>query len=94
MALPPEVDQLAMEPADDALLDNTLPEEDGSYTISIRVSPDGMFTVGRDGDEASEVPADSIKGALTAALEIYRADGKATAEAQFDAGFSGREEVR
>lgn len=46
---------------------------------------------GEADEYASFRPAKDIKDALTQALAIYKADGQATADAQFDAGFSGQE---
>ena len=75
----------------------TEPMDDGSYTICIRVDADGSISVGLEqeatgpADEyAGLKPAEDIKDALTQALAIYKQDGKATAESQFDAGFTGK----
>lgn len=91
MALPQDPMAPAMEPAEPA------PVDDGSYTICIRVDADGSISVGLEqeatgpADEyAGLKPAEDIKDALTQALAIYKQDGKATAESQFDAGFTGK----
>ena len=75
----------------------TEPMDDGSYTICIRVDADGSISVGLEqeatgpADEyAGLKPAADVKDALTQALAIYKQDGKATAESQFDAGFTGK----
>lgn len=69
---------------------------DGSYEICIRVYSDGKLAVGVESGGAEEQgesnykPAESIKDALTKALEIYKADGKGeAADDAFNAGFSG-----
>lgn len=79
------------------------PEKQG-YSIVIKVDADGGLSVGVEtaaqeqaenpGSESGEStyrPAADVKDALTQALAIYKADGQATADAQFDAGFSGQE---
>ncbi len=69
--------------------------DDGSYTICIRVAADGSLSVGMEDEGAEDEyaglkPAEDIKDALTQALAIYKQDGKATAESQFDSGFTGK----
>lgn len=91
MALPSALTRSAADMPPAGSIDAAPPADDGSYRIVIDVIPDGTFLVGKDGDEEGMRPADSIKQALTHALEIFRADGQASAEAQFDAGFAGKD---
>jgi hypothetical protein len=87
----------AMEPAGPEVGEASEAQDDGSYTICIHVAADGALSVGLEqeaADPADEYaglkPAEDIKDALTQALAIYKQDGKATAESQFDAGFTGK----
>lgn len=97
MALPQDPMAPAMEPNEAMEPAGPESQDDGSYTICIHVAADGALSVGLEqeaADPADEYagmkPAEDIKDALTQALAIYKADGKATAEAQFDQGFTGK----
>lgn len=71
-------------------------QEETGYTLCINVTPDGQlaFGVEREGMEPTYKPAESIKEALTMALEAYKADGQAAddagADAEFNAGYADR----
>lgn len=77
---------------------DTAPAEgaDTGYTLCINVTPDGQlaFGVERDGAEPTYKPAESIKEALTMALEAYKADGQmgddGMADQEFDSGYADR----
>jgi len=75
---------------------DTAPAEEAGYTLCINVSPDGKlaFGVEREGMEPTYKPAESIKDALTMALEAYKADGQAgddgMADQEFSAGYTDR----
>ena len=68
---------------------------DGSLSVGLENEAAEMAAApgSADGEAAEESgyrPAEDIKDALTQALSIYKADGQATAESQFDSGFSGK----
>ena len=99
----PMQDPMAGEEDGSLAPDPAAAEDDGSFTVCIKCLADGTFMVGKEGaeqaDESPEAeasedsgmqPADTKKQALTIALGIINASGRDTAEAQFDAGFSGR----
>lgn len=70
-------------------------EADGTLRVGVEdESAEATAEQGEDpGMEADEYAsfqeAKDIKEALTMALQIYKADGQAAAEAQFDNGFKG-----
>jgi hypothetical protein len=81
-------------------------QDNGGYTVCIKVTPDGKFSVGVETaqQEASEqqagsesggsyTPAGDVKSALTMALEIIRNDGQMpdeSGQAEFDSGYTNR----
>lgn len=71
----------------DAAADPAAAGGDGGYDLVIHVGAEGDLTAGKGGGDMQ--PATSIKEAMTILLGVYRADGKDSAEQQFEEGFAG-----
>lgn len=79
-------------PMDPMAEEGQMPEDDGGYTICIKVDATGRISVGvergslEEGEYENFTPAKDRKDALTMALEILKADGDESA-------LTGREQM-
>lgn len=62
---------------------------DGTYVVYAGDEPEPDDTEGGEGAEANATPADSVGGALKAALDILKADENGDEQGDFQAGFDG-----